>query len=127
MGVGNAPFGLASASAHALHAASPPQVAPPSPVEVGVGKVLEALANLLAPLTFAGFGVYFMQSDLVMLLRSSDVLGAAGLGVAAWATSRYLDSVAKRFDAMDRRFDAIDKALKGRLQRLLLSAEQHSR
>ncbi len=53
----------------------------------------------------AGFGVYFMQSNLALglaaALRSADVLVVAALGGVGWAIGHYLESVSKRFDATD--------------------------
>ena len=84
-----------------------------SPISVGVGKCLEALASLMAPSAFAAFGLYFMRSNLSAglgsALRSADVLVTAGLGFAGWLFNRYLNTVNKRFDKMDKRFDKMDK------------------
>jgi hypothetical protein len=101
------------ASAHSLRAALTSQVAPPSLIEVGLGKLLAALADIVAPAAFATFGVYFMRSNLSVglgsALRSADVLVTASLGFAGWLFKRYLNTVNKRFDKVDKRIKKLDK------------------
>jgi hypothetical protein len=87
---------------------------------LAVAKVLDAVAKMLPAVTFAGFAIYFMKSNLAVglgaALRSADVLVVAALGGVGWAFGKYLEYVAKRFDAADaataRRFDAVDAALR---------------
>ena len=86
--------------------------------------LIEAFANLLLPLAFALFAVFFVKSrlaeGLTSALKFSDVFATAFLGLVGWAFNKYLESVNRRFDASDtavnRRFDAIDAALRGLMQ-----------
>ncbi len=105
-------------------AAVSPQTAAPSPLAVGSGKMMEALAKvtealakMLAPLAFAAFGIYFMQSNLAAglgALRTSDVLVTAALGGVGWAFTRYLEFVNKRFDTMDAALREVKQLLQER-------------
>lgn len=81
--------------------------------------LVDAAARLLLPVTFALFGIYFMQSKLaeglVSAVKFSDVFATAFLAGVGWSAAKYLESVNRRFDAADvavnRRFDAIDRVL----------------
>jgi hypothetical protein len=67
--------------------------------------LVESVARLLLPLSFAVFGFFFVKSSLadglVSAIKFSDVFATAFLAFVGWAFTQYLESVNRRFDAID--------------------------